>query len=47
MGSALTTLDWIVIAGYFGLIVAVGLYVARKVTRTQDYFWGTAASASG
>ena len=40
MGSALTTLDWIVIAGYFGLIVAVGLHVARKVTRTQDYFLG-------
>ncbi len=40
MGTTLATLDWIVIAGYFALIVAVGLYVARKVKRTQDYFLG-------
>ena len=33
-------LDWVVIAGYFALIVAVGLYVARRVKKTEDYFLG-------
>ncbi len=33
-------LDWVVIAAYFALIVAVGLYVARKVKGTADYFLG-------
>ena len=33
-------LDWTVIAGYFTLIVAVGLYVARSVKKTEDYFLG-------
>ncbi len=33
-------LDWVVIAGYFALIVAVGLIVARRVKKTEDYFLG-------
>ena len=40
MGSTLETLDWAVIIGYFAMIVAIGLFVARKVKRTEDYFLG-------
>lgn len=40
MSIALHTLDWIVIGGYFALIVAVGLYVARRVKDSEDYFLG-------
>jgi len=40
MEIQLHTLDWIVIAVYFVGIVAVGLYVARGVKVTEDYFLG-------
>ena len=40
MAIQLHTLDWIVIAVYFVGIVAVGLYVARGVKVTEDYFLG-------
>ena len=40
MDIQLHWLDWLVIAGYFVMIVAVGLYVARKVKKTEDYFLG-------
>ena len=40
MEIQLHTLDWIVIAVYFVGIVAIGLYVARRVKVTEDYFLG-------
>ena len=40
MDIQLHWLDWVVIAAYFALIVAVGLYVARRVKKTEDYFLG-------
>lgn len=39
MGS-LRTLDWAIIAIYFAMIIAVGLWAARKVRGTTDYFIG-------
>jgi len=40
MQIALHWLDWFVIIAYFGLIVAVGLYVSRRVKKSEDYFLG-------
>ena len=40
MGLTLHWLDWVVIVGYFVLIVAVGLYVGRRVKGTDEYFLG-------
>ena len=40
MEIQLHTLDWIVIGVYFVGIVAIGLYVARRVKVTEDYFLG-------
>ncbi len=40
MGLTLHSLDWAVILAYFALVVAVGLWAARKVKGTADYFIG-------
>ena len=40
MDTVLHPLDWIVIAGYFALILGVGLWAGRKVSGTDDYFLG-------
>lgn len=40
MELALHRLDWAVIIVYFSMIVAVGLWAARKVKSTADYFIG-------
>ena len=40
MEISLHPLDWAVIIIYFIGIVAIGLYVARRVKRTEDYFLG-------
>lgn len=40
MSFTLHWLDWTVIALYLVLIVAVGLFVARRVKATEDYFLG-------
>ena len=40
MGFTLHPIDWIVIGGYFLMIVAVGLWAGRKVKNTEDYFLG-------
>ncbi len=40
MSTTLHRLDWLVIALYFAGIVAVGLYVSRRVKKTEDYFLG-------
>jgi Na+/proline symporter len=40
MGLALHSLDWAVILAYFAMVVAVGLWAARKVKGTADYFIG-------
>ena len=40
MDTVLHPLDWIVIFGYFGLILGVGLWAGRKVSKTDDYFLG-------
>jgi solute:Na+ symporter, SSS family len=34
----LTALDFVVVAGYFAAIILIGLYVARYVRHTKDYF---------
>jgi len=39
MSNALSTLDWIVIAGYFGLLLAIAYWVIRqKNNDSEDYF---------
>ena len=39
MSNALSTLDWIVIAGYFGLLLAIAYWVIRqKNSDSEDYF---------
>ena len=40
MQITLHWLDWIVIVLYFVLSIAIGLYVARRVKVTDDYFLG-------
>ena len=40
MEYALHWLDWAVIAGYFILIMIIGVIAARRVKRTEDYFLG-------
>lgn len=40
MGLTLHSLDWAVILAYFAMVVAVGLWAARKVKGTADYFIG-------
>ncbi len=40
MGSALHWLDWAVIAGYFVMILIVGLVAGRRIKKTDDYFLG-------
>ena len=40
MSTTLHWLDWLVIAVYFAGIVAVGLFVSRRVKKTEDYFLG-------
>ena len=40
MGTALHWLDWIVIAGYFVMIMIVGLVAGRRIKKTDDYFLG-------
>ena len=40
MDTSLQLIDWLVIGGYFAMMVAVGLYAARKVKDTADYFLG-------
>ena len=37
MGLALHSLDWAVIIVYFAMIIAVGLWAARKVKGTADW----------
>ena len=40
METSLQSIDWVVIAVYFAMMVAVGLAAARKVKKTADYFLG-------
>ncbi len=40
METSLQGIDWAIIALYFAMMVAVGLYAARKVKKTADYFLG-------
>ena len=40
METSLQSIDWAVIALYFVAMVAVGLYAARRVRKTADYFLG-------
>jgi Na+/proline symporter len=40
MEYALHWLDWVVIVGYFILIMIIGVIAARRVQRTEDYFLG-------
>ena len=40
METSLRAIDWVVIALYFAMMVAVGLAVARRVRKTADYFLG-------
>ena len=40
METSLRAIDWVVIALYFAMMVAVGLAVARGVRKTADYFLG-------
>ena len=40
MEASLQGIDWAVIALYFAMMVAVGLYAARRVKKTADYFLG-------
>jgi Na+/proline symporter len=40
MGTALHWLDWTVIAGYFVMIMIVGLVAGRRIKKTDDYFLG-------
>ncbi len=40
MGFVLHPIDWIVIGGYFVMIIAVGLWAGRRVKGTEDYFLG-------
>jgi len=40
METSLQGIDWAVIAAYFAMMVAVGLYAARRVRQTSDYFLG-------
>lgn len=40
MNTSLQTIDWAVIVLYFAMMVAVGLFAARKVKKTADYFLG-------
>ena len=40
MSTTLHWLDWLVIAVYFAGIVAIGLFVSRRVKKTEDYFLG-------
>ena len=41
MTSGFSTLDWFIVAGYFGLLVALGWVLnRRKAENTQDYFLG-------
>ena len=40
METSLQAIDWVVVAVYFGMMVAIGLIVARKVKKTDDYFLG-------
>ena len=38
-GSVLTTIDWVVIAGYLALVFGIGIYFARRGSRsTEGYF---------
>lgn len=37
---SLSSLDLVVLAGYFALVVAMGLWFARKNTSTEEYFVG-------
>ena len=40
METSLESIDWIVIAAYFAMMVAIGLWASRKVKKTADYFLG-------
>ncbi len=40
METSLLAIDWVVIALYFAMMVAVGLAAARNVKKTADYFLG-------
>jgi Na+/proline symporter len=40
METSLQAIDWVVIALYFAMMVAVGLAAARGVKKTADYFLG-------
>ncbi len=40
MEISLEAIDWIVIAAYFAMMVAIGLWASRKVKKTADYFLG-------
>jgi Na+/proline symporter len=40
MATGLPLVDWIVIIGYFILILSVGLIAGRRVKKTDDYFLG-------
>ena len=40
METSLQSIDWVVIALYLVAMVAVGLYAARRVRKTADYFLG-------
>ncbi len=40
MGLTLHSLDWAVILAYLAMVIAVGLWAARKVKGTADYFIG-------
>lgn len=40
MGTSLQAVDWVVVALYFAMMVAIGLIVARRVKKTHDYFLG-------
>ena len=36
----ISTIDWLMLALYFGATVAIGFYTARKVKDTTDFFMG-------
>jgi SSS family solute:Na+ symporter len=38
MQSTLVTLDWLVVAGYFGIIALIAWWASRKQETTSDYF---------
>jgi SSS family solute:Na+ symporter len=40
MGPQLLPSDYIVLAGYFALMLSIGLYFVRYIKRVEEYFTG-------